>query len=227
LKSKAEADADERRRANDTDIGAVNGATEPETELRYVGDDWYLGGNVNKIAQLAPCLELVVATFDELEKINPAALTLIKNTFGDNARSMYETGLDDTSTYLKAVFLNTAAAAASVGVDLSKAKFVEFYWSDKVGPNTNNKSLPFGFYVEGISGVTSGRHKGIGSVEIDTDKIGIHIDVDLYKGGFPGALGKHGDEVAFNDRHKRPTHPGDVALQLAARGINSGVDCKN
>jgi hypothetical protein len=38
LKRKAEGDADRRRRANDTDIGAINGATEPETELRYVGN---------------------------------------------------------------------------------------------------------------------------------------------------------------------------------------------
>jgi len=127
------------------------------------------------------------------------------------------------STYDKAVFLNTAAAAASVGVNLSNAKFTDFYTSTKPG------NLPYGIYVTGISGVTSGRHKDIGSVEIDSDKKGKHIDVDLYRGtsNFLSPLfGKHQNELDFNATYNRPTHPGDVTRQLAARGANSGVTCK-
>jgi hypothetical protein len=44
LKSKAKGDADRRRQANDTDIGALNGATNEEEELRYVGDYAMFGG---------------------------------------------------------------------------------------------------------------------------------------------------------------------------------------
>lgn len=123
------------------------------------------------------------------------------------------------------MFLNTAAAAASVGVNLSGAKFDGFLFSDKTG--VSGGPLPYGFFVIGISGVTSGRHGGHGSVEIEGGAEGLHIDVDLYKGGFPGALGKHGGEVRFNDRHNRPTHPGDVTRQLTRRGVSSGVNCKD
>ncbi|MGH9944049.1 MAG: hypothetical protein ACRD9R_17025 [Pyrinomonadaceae bacterium] len=122
------------------------------------------------------------------------------------------------STYEQAVFLNTAAGAASVGVNFSNAKFDHFYRSDKPG------NLPYGIYVTGASGKLEGRHRDIGSVELDTKKGVTQIDIDLFKGGLFN--GKHQDEVAFNKRHNRPTHPGDVTRQLIARGVNSGVSCK-
>jgi len=78
--------------------------------------------------------------------------------------------------------------------------------------------------VTGASGNLEGRHRDIGSVELDTKKGVTQIDIDLFKGGLFN--GKHQDEVAFNKRHNRPTHPGDVTRQLTARGVNSGVSCK-
>ena len=176
----------------------------------------YPGGTPNPYAQLGPCAELLVPAFGA---INQAAATLLKNTYGSGAEAAYGA----MSTYEKAVFLNTASAAESVGVNLSNAKFSQFYTSTTPG------NLPYGIYVTSISGVTSGRHKDVGSVEVDLDKKGTHIDVDLYRGtsNFLSPLfGKHQSELDFNSKYKRPTHPGDVTRQLAARGVNSGVACK-
>lgn len=94
------------------------------------------------------------------------------------------------STYEQAVFLNTAAGAASVGVNFSNAKFDHFYRSDKPG------NLPYGIYVTGASGKLEGRHGDIGSVELDTRRGVTQMDVDLFKGGLFN--GKHQGEVRFN-----------------------------
>jgi hypothetical protein len=179
-------------------VGAQNPATYP-------------GGTPNSIAQLGPCSELVVPAFGA---INQAASTLLKNTYGNGAEAAY----GRMSTYEKAVFLNTAAAAASVGVNLSTAKFDHFYRSDKPG------NLPYGIYVKGASGKLEGRHAEIGSVELDTHKGVTQMDVDLFKGGLFNE--NHQNEIAFNKKYNRPTHPGDVTRQLTARGVNSGVSCK-
>jgi hypothetical protein len=127
------------------------------------------------------------------------------------------------STYEKAVFLNTSAAAASVGVSLSGATFDDFYRSNKPG------NLPYGIYVSGITGVTSGRHRGNGSVEIEKEAGRTHIDVDLYNPlGGPVLFLKHQGEINFNDKHNRPTHPGDVVRQLQkGKKVETGVSCQN
>jgi len=122
------------------------------------------------------------------------------------------------STYERAVFLNTAAGAASVGVNFSNAKFDHFYRSDKPG------NLPYGIYVTGARGKTERRHAAIGSVELDTKKGITQIDVDLFN-PFDHPF-KHRSEGKFNKKHNRPTHPGDVTRQLTARGVSSGVSCK-
>jgi RHS repeat-associated protein len=183
----------------------------------------YNGGSPNTKAQIGPCAQLVVPGF---EAINKAAATLLQNTFGEYAKSVYE----GWPTYFKAVFLNTAAAAADVGVNLSGAKVESFLFSDKfAGLTPGSTALPYGFYVTGISGVTSGRHGGEGGVEIEKDAEGTHIDVDLYnpKGG-PVLFFKHQGELRFNDKYGRPTHPGDVARQLQkGHNLNTGVSCKN
>ncbi|MGE3465420.1 MAG: RHS repeat-associated core domain-containing protein [Pyrinomonadaceae bacterium] len=182
------------------------------------GDDGYPGGDVNPLAQLGPCRNLKVPTFDELADKNPAALSLLQNTngSGDLARSKY----DAMSTYEKAVFLNTVSGASSAGVNLSDSQYVGPYRSTRPG------NLPFGIVVTNASGNTDGRFASIGSAEVRT-KPGIsHIDIDLYN---PLGLNffKHQGEVRFNERHNRPTHPGDVSKQLAKRGVNSGVACTN
>jgi RHS repeat-associated protein len=175
----------------------------------------YPGGSPNPYAQLAPCPELTVPTFEQLTDKN--GLNLLNNTYGQGAKAAYE----GMTTYEKAVFVNTSAAAISVGVNLSSAKFEKFYRSDKPG------NLPYGMYVSGASGKTEGRHANLGSVELDTKGGVTQMDVDLYKGGlFSKVLGKHLDEVEFNNKHNRPTHPGDVARQLATRNVHSGVACK-
>jgi RHS repeat-associated protein len=190
----------------------------------YIGpsidDDGFPGGSPNPKAQLGPCHDLVVPDFDALAKTNPSAATLLQNTYGKDAKSAYE----KLSIYEKAVLLNTAAAANSVGTNLSNAKLDGFYLSDKPG------NLPYGIYVTGARGKTEGRHKDIASVELDTKKGRTQIDVDLFRGTknlFSPLAAKHREEGNFNSRHNRPTHPGDVTAQLAARGVNSGVNCKN
>ena len=128
------------------------------------------------------------------------------------------------STYQKAVFVNTAVAAAGVGANFSSAKFLDFYRADYGYEN--------GIYVDGLKGITRGRHEHIGSVEFEREKKGkhkgkVHIDVDLYH---PYSslwnIFKHIGEINFNNRHRRGTHPGDVVIQLAERGVNTGVNCR-
>jgi hypothetical protein len=173
------------------------------------------GGTPNPIAQLGPCPELVVPAFGQ---INQAAATLLQNTYGSGAEAAY----GRMSTYEKAVFLNTAGAAASVGVNVSGASFDGFLTSNKPG------NLPYGFYISGITGVTSGRHRGNGSVEIEKEAGRTHIDVDLFNPlGGPILFFKHQGEIKFNDEHNRPTHPGDVVRQLQkGNKVNTGVSCK-
>ena len=189
-----------------------------EATKRVPQNPTYPGGTPNPIAQLGPCLELVVPSFEELASVNAAAFTLLTNTNFWYAGNAY----NNLSTYEKAVLLNTAAAAASVGVNLSQATFDGFLRSDKPG------DLPYGFYVSGISGVTSGRHRGNGSVEIEKQAGQTHIDVDLYNPlGGPVLFFKHQGEIRFNDEHNRPTHPGDVVRQLQkGNTVNTGVSCK-
>ena len=195
---------------------------EPISPFHQGGEDFgdgYPGGDYNPIAQLAPCLKLIVPGFGELQK---APRTLLKNTFGEGAFNAYRTFTD----YQKAVFVNTAVAAGHVGANFSSAKFLNFYRADYGYEN--------GIYVDGLQGKTSGRHRERGSVEFEREKKGkykgkIHIDVDLYHPlslsmVIPGLA--HALEVNFNKKHKRGTHPGDVALQLAKEGIRTGVSCK-
>jgi hypothetical protein len=192
--------------------------TEPERLITIIPKGAFAGGVTNQIAQLAPCKRLKITKFDDLEKVNPAALKLLKSSYGEKAGAEYA----KFSIYDKAVFLNTAAAAQSVGVNFSKATFTGFYNAD----GTNN-----GIYVTGISGKTSGRNGNPGSVEIETTNGRIHIDVDLFKasigGIFTGSTGDHAGEVKFNRDNKRGTHPGDVVKQLASRGVQTGVSCVN
>jgi hypothetical protein len=189
-------------------------------EVSFLQKDGYPGGSPNPIAQLAPCLELIVPGFGE---INQPAATLLKNTYGSGAEAAY----GRMSTYEKAVFLNTAAAAESVGVNLSGARFDSFLSSTKSA--TGN--LPYGLYVTGASGVLRDRHMDNASVEIFTENGLSKIDVDLFRGTsniLSPLRGKHDEELAFNEKWQRPTHPGDVAYQLGKRNkpVNSGVSCK-
>ena len=184
-----------------------------------VQTDTYPGGKVNPIAQLAPCYELFVPTFDKLASENPAALTLLNNSGG---QGIY----NGMTTYEKAVFLNTAAAAATTEENFSAAKFIAFYIGDKAG------ALPFGIYATGLK-ESHNRSDGPGSVERELEKHKgpfkgkVHLDVDLFEGGFPAVLySGHKGEVDFNRKYKHTTHPGDVILQLAKRGVSTGVSCR-
>jgi len=190
------------------------------------------GGKPNLIAQLGVCKELEVVPFEQLKEINNAALTLLKNTHGKNAEREYK----KASIYDNAVLLNTAAATAGLGVDLSSALILKPYFSDKSSVNTGFQRLPFGYYFTGFTGIPippSGRRSkshryGIrGSVEVNTDENGdTHFDVDLYN---PKSIfyAEHLEEVLFNETYRRPTHPGDVAkLLFEDRKLNTGVSCK-
>ena len=180
----------------------------------------YPGGDYNKVAQLAPCLKLIVPGFGELQD---APKDLLEKTYGESAAEKY----NEFTDYQKAVFVNTVVAAAHVKADFSAAKFKKFYRADYGYEN--------GIYVEGLQGTTSGRHEIGGrwggflglvrkpgaSVEFEDN----HIDVDLYHNS-PSPF-KHWGEYFFNKRHKRGTHPGDVEKRLAEEAnLKTGVSCK-
>ena len=179
----------------------------------------YPGGDYNKVAQLAPCLKLIVPGFGELQD---APKDLLEKTYGESAAEKY----NEFTDYQKAVFVNTAVAAAGVGANFSSAKFLDFYRADYGYEN--------GIYVDGLKGKTRGRHKIGGSVEFDRAKKGkyrgkIHIDVDLYHPKppfFSKGFYEHAGEWWFNKKHKRGTHPGDVVIQLEKGGVKTGVSCK-
>jgi len=174
---------------------------------------------------LGPC-NLATPDFDDL--VGHPALGLLSGPFDDDPRAFY----NSLSTYNQAVLLNTATALADAGVNLGNANFIGFYRSDKPG------NAAFGIEVTGVgkgdlgtigpSRIFGYRSPGavkIGSVEATFEKGGVvAFDVDLYnpKSNFR----KHQGEVGYNSRNNTPTHPGDVARQLAARGVNSGVRCQ-
>lgn len=143
------------------------------------------------------------------------------------------------STYNQAVFANTVAALADARVNLSNANFTGFYRSTKPGNNT-----AYGIEVTGVGrgdlgnltsapgfGFRSPGSVKVGSIEATFEGGGVvAFDVDLYnpknKFGLGSILGGHGREVRYNSRNNTTTHPGDVARQLASRGVNSGVRCQ-
>ena len=200
--------------------GGASLATAIQEKPKQQPKGTFPGGSPNPLAQLGPCAELVVPSSVDLAKVNPAAFNFLAGTYVEEvAAQVY----DSFTTYEKAVFLNSVSAATSLGSNLTNAVFYDFHLSDKPG------NLPFGIYYGGvISGVNSGRHGKIASVEFTHDSKGKYWDVDLYKGTFFSyVFGPHGKEGDFNETYNRPTHPGDVTRQLAARGVNSGVSCKN
>jgi hypothetical protein len=187
--------------------------------------------------QLGPCT-LTTPTFDDLLAMDHPALNLLSGPFDDDPRAFY----DSLDTYTQAVLLNTTAAMADAGLDMSKAEFVGFYMSDKPG------HLPYGLIVNGFSEAdldkaeigssiimmgkgpfkvpapTGRRSPGritIGSLEVSHDN---HFDVDLYN--LKSNQKKHWGEYDYNKDTNHPTWPHDVARQLAARGVYSGVECK-
>jgi len=192
------------------------------------------GGSPNKMAQLDDCKELKIVPFSELKQVNSAAFVLLKNTHGNNAEKAY----NKASIYENAVFLNTAAAASSVGADFSSAVILKPYFSEKSSVNTGFQQLPFGYYFKGFTGIPTpppsgrnslpDRYRDQGSVEVKTDENGdTHFDVDLYnpKSDY---YAEHWEEVLFNEAYRRPTHPGDVIRQLYKdRKLKTGVSCKN
>ena len=194
----------------------------------------YEGGSPNKVAQLGKCKELAVVPFAELRRTNPSAFRLLVNTYDEDAEWVY----DNASIYYIAVFLNTAAAAASIGANFSSAVILKPYYSEKRSVNTSFQRLPFGYYIKGFTGIpkpapsgrnsTPDRYRDQGSVEVKTDEYGdTHFDVDLYnpKSDY---YREHLEEVIFNEKHQRPTHPGDVIEQVYKdRKLRTGVRCKN
>lgn len=193
------------------DIGGGGGGWRPVGDPGGGG-----GGGQNPVTQLGPCPQLQVPSFGDLAKANPAAATLLQNTYGQGAEAAY----NNMSTYERAVLLNTAAGASARGVDLSNARFQEFYRSTTPG------NLPFGIRVSDAGGRLRGRFGSLGAVEIRTAGNISTIDLDLYNplSGI-GNFFRHLGEVRFNKKHNRPTHPGDVAKQLTKRGYDSGVRC--
>lgn len=180
---------------------------------------------------LGPC-NLITPSFDELE--GHPALHLLSGPFDDDPRAFY----DSLDTYTQAVLLNTAAAMADAGLDLSKATFVGFYRSDKPG------NLPFGLIVNGFSNADldkAGLGKSVtfyGPIPVPTgrrspDRIkdasievshGNTFDIDLYNA--KSNKGNHIKELKYNERTNHPTWPHDVVRLLNGRGVYSGVRCQ-
>jgi hypothetical protein len=181
----------------------------------------------NPVAQptLGPC-NLTTPSFEDL--VGHPALGLLSGPFDDDPEAFY----NSLGTYNQAVLLNTTAALADAGVNLANANFIGFYNGGKPG------AAAFGIEVTGVgkgdlgtigpSRIFGYRSPGavkVGSVEATFEKNGVvGFDVDLYnpKSNFR----KHMGEVDYNSSHNTTTHPGDVARQLGARGVNSGVRCQ-
>ena len=165
--------------------------------------------------------------------LDPAALTLLQNTFGERAEAEY----NNFSPYEQAVFLNTVAGIADAGDKiLNNAKFEGFYNSSR------ENAPPFGIIVSGVTtdqlnsgglgkslifGRRSRRKIATGSVEAtvkDKSSGTVAFDIDLYnpKSGIRDFT-RHIKEVRFNRKNKATTHPADVARALLGRGVNSGV----
>lgn len=180
-----------------------------------------------------PC-DLITSKYDSLEKENPATFALLNATFGKTAKIEYDGNM---TNYNHAVLLNTVAAVSAQGVDLSKAKFVEFYRGDKANTNA------FGITLSGITpknlddanlleieildfpaGRRSPDYIKEGSVEATITGKDIEFDVDLYNPN--GNLLKHWGEAKFNKDNNTTTHPADVVRKLNARGVQTGVKCK-
>lgn len=192
------------------------------------------GGSPNKLAQLEACKELKIVSFSELKQVNNPAFVLLNNSYGKDAEKVYR----KTSIYDNAVLLNTAAAASSIGADLSSAVILKPYYSEKSSLNTSFQRLPFGYYFAGFTGIPipppggraskGDRYRDQGSVEVKTDENGdTHFDVDLYN---PESdyYAEHLEELLFNEAYIRPTHPGDVIKKLFEdRKLKTGVTCKN
>ena len=184
----------------------------------------------NPVAQptLGPC-NLTTPSFDEL--VDHPALGLLSGPFDDDPEAFY----NSLSTYNQAVLLNTAAALADAGVNLSNANFIGFYRGDKPG------AAAFGIEVTGVTtrdldraGLGRSLVPGIGrrspgkinegSLEATVHGSIVAFDIDLYN--VKSSPMRHKREVDYNKSHKTTTHPGDVARQLAGRGVSSGVRCE-
>jgi len=159
------------------------------------------------------------------------ALGLLSGPFDDDPEAFY----NSLGTYNKAVLLNTAAALADAGVNMSNANFIGFYRGGKP------EAAAFGIEVTGVTtgdldraGLGRSLVPGIGrrspgrikegSLEATVHGNIVAFDIDLYN--VKSNLRKHKGEVDYNNSHKTTTHPGDVARQLAGRGVNSGVRCQ-
>ena len=204
-----------------------------ESHAQVLGTTPFDGGSPNQVAQLGDCKQLELVPFAELRRTNPSAFRLLQNTYGEDAEWIY----NNASAYYIAVFLNTAAAAASIGANFSNAVILKPYFSEKRSVNTTFQRLPFGYYFKGFTGIPtppsgrnmrSDRYRDQGSVEVQTDENGdTHFDVDLYSPKSDYYV-EHWEEVLFNEAHQRPTHPGDVIIQvLKDRRLTTGVRCKN
>jgi RHS repeat-associated protein len=183
-----------------------------------------------------PC-KLTTPTFDTLKGLGGAAFKLLTDTFGDKAKSTY----DGWGTYNQAVYLNTIEAVAAQGVDLSTAKMTEFY---KGNDPKNLSADPYGVTVSGVttanldrSGLGGSRIPGVGrrspkkietaSIEATVHGDNVAFDIDLYnvKSGLKN-VGKHKEEVDFNNKNKTTTHPADVLRGLNGRGVVTSAGCK-
>lgn len=157
------------------------------------------------------------------------ALGLLSGPFDDDPEALY----NSLGTYNQAVLLNTSAALADAGVNMSSANFIGFYRSNKPG------NVAYGIEVTGVTtsdldkaGLgdsllygrrSPGRIKE-GSLEATVHGPVVSFDADLYNP--KSNKRKHLGEVNYNNSHGTTTHPGDVARQLAGRGVNSGVRCQ-
>ena len=115
---------------------------------------------------------------------------------------------------------------------MAPGDFIGFYRGGKL------EAAAFGIEVTGVGkgdlgtigpsifyGYRSPSSVKVGSVEATFEKHGVvGFDVDLYNPKSNKI--KHLGEVNYNSSHNTTTHPGDVARQLAARGVDSGVRCQ-
>jgi hypothetical protein len=169
----------------------------------------------------------VTPTFNELSSVNPAAFNLLNRKFGAAAATKY----GNLQLYFQAVLLNTVAAVADAGVNLSEARFEGFYFG------SNKSAPPFGVELSGITknglgnlentafGYRSPSSVKEGSVEATFERGGnVAFDVDLRNPN--GNLLGHGGEVVGNKLGQQTTDPRDALKALNDRGVQTGVRCQ-
>jgi RHS repeat-associated protein len=186
-------------------------------------DSWHVGIRLDVTGNCE------ISSFDGLQSENPAAYrTLVNSNNGniDAARAQF----NSMSVTQQATFLTSVAGLADAGVNLSGATFAGFQYQNGMPSgiilnNPNGWSLGGLVYFPPDGSYRSPSTIRRGSVEANTRGNLLYADIDLWNPNSAGAP-LHWLEALFNNVTFSATNPFEAAMQLRARGVNSGVNCQ-